>query len=166
MAIQKITTGAKQSGQIMSAQMYNDIIDCINANADVLSAQGTQMSGLSSQTSSNTEAIVSVVSRLPVRTVHTGSGTSSSPITIMPGVLNVWGETGQLYVSLGGTAAASDIMEYMLEFTVLGTSFSLNLDDTVKWVGGDVPDWEPGYTYQVSIERGLAIAAGWPPATT
>lgn len=90
------------------------------------------------------------------------AGTSSSPISIRPNCLNRWSSSvASLYVSLAqGTSGV--VSEYMLEFTVTGDSFALHLPGSVRWLDGDVPEWESGSTYQVSILNNMAIAAGWP----
>ena len=90
------------------------------------------------------------------------AGTSSSPISIKPNCLNRWTTpVGALYVSFAqGTSGV--VSEYMLEFTVSGDNFFLTLPDGVRWLDGEAPDWESGYTYQVSILNNMAIAAGWP----
>ena len=89
-------------------------------------------------------------------------GTSSSPISIKPNCLNRWATpVSALYVSLAqGTSGV--VSEYMLEFTVAGDSFTLRFPASVRWMDGDAPDWESGYTYQVSILNNMAISAGWP----
>ena len=90
------------------------------------------------------------------------TGTSSSPISITANCLNRWTTpVDALYVSLAqGTSGMAS--EYMLEFTVGGGSFTLWLPASVRWLDGATPDWENGYTYQVSILNNMAIAAGWP----
>lgn len=105
----------------------------------------------------------SAVAQMKNKTVAQASaGTSSSPVSIKPNCLNRWATpVGALYVSLAqGTSGV--VSEYMLEFTVTGGSFTLQLPASVKWLDGDAPDWESGYTYQVSILNNMAIAAGWP----
>ena len=58
---------------------------------------------------------------------------------------------------------SGEVGDYMLEFIVSGDSFTLSFpNDRIRWVDGEEPEWEDGYTYQVSIEDGLAVAAGWP----
>lgn len=90
------------------------------------------------------------------------AGTSSSPIPIKPNCLNQWATpVGALYVSLAQRTSGV-VSEYMLEFTVTGDSFMLRLPASVRWMDGEAPDWESGYTYQVSIVNDMAIAAGWP----
>lgn len=90
------------------------------------------------------------------------AGTSSLPISIKPNCLNRWATpVGALYVSLAqGTSGV--VSEYMLEFTVTGDNFTLRLPASVRWLDGEAPDWESGYTYQVSILNNMAISAGWP----
>ena len=93
---------------------------------------------------------------------QTSEGTSSSPVSIKPNCVNRWtSPVGALYVSLAqGTSGM--VSEYMLEFTVTGGNFTLQLPASVRWLDGDTPEWESGYTYQVSILNNMAIAAGWP----
>lgn len=90
------------------------------------------------------------------------TGTSSTPISIKPNCLNRWATpVGALYVSLA-QGASGMVSEYMLEFTVTGDSFTLRLPASVRWLDDEAPDWESGYTYQVSILNNMAISAGWP----
>ena len=90
------------------------------------------------------------------------AGTSSSPIPIKPNCLNQWATpVGALYVSLAQRTSGV-VNEYMLEFTVTSDSFMLRLPANVRWMDGEAPDWESGYTYQVSILNDMAISAGWP----
>ncbi len=60
----KIVTGAKRSGDLMTSQMYNDIINAINENADVLDGHTTSIGtinetidAIDEQTQQNTQAI-------------------------------------------------------------------------------------------------------------
>lgn len=90
------------------------------------------------------------------------TGTSSSPVSIHPNCLNRWTTpVGALYVSLA-EGKSGVVSEYMLEFTVAGGNFTLRLPASVRWLDGEAPDWEGGYTYQVSILNNMAISAGWP----
>lgn len=90
------------------------------------------------------------------------AGTSSSPVSINPNCLNRWiTPVSALYVSLA-QGKSGVVSEYMLEFTVTGDSFTLRLPSSVRWLDGESPDWEGGYTYQVSILNNMAISAGWP----
>lgn len=84
---------------------------------------------------------------------------TSSPISIKPNVLNVW-NAPQTSLTVGFNEGDSNsVNEYMLQFTVSGSNFTLNLPNTVKWIE-DI-EWENGYTYQVSILNNLAVCAGW-----
>ncbi len=80
---------------------------------------------------------------------------------IEPGPLYVWQDpvTALALDKVEGQVGVQN--EYKLQFTVSGSAFTLTgtLMTGVRWV--DEPDWEDGYTYQVSIENGLGIAAGW-----
>ena len=79
-------------------------------------------------------------------------------VSLVPNILNVWGNVTSLTVSLVGEEEGK-VNEYMLEFTVASNNFSLTLPNEVRWA--EEPVWENGGTYQVSILNGLAIYAGW-----
>lgn len=83
---------------------------------------------------------------------------TNTTISIKPNVLNVWGAVNSLNISF--TAGDSgDENEYKLQFKVNSNSFTLSLPNGVKWI--EEPEWEAGYTYQVSVLNGLALGAGW-----
>lgn len=90
---------------------------------------------------------------------------TDTTISIHPNKLNRWGAVQVLNV--GFTAGASGrTNEYMMEFVVSGSNFTLTLPSGVRWVDGEQPDWEDGWTYQVSVLNGLAVAAGWEAPST
>lgn len=82
----------------------------------------------------------------------------SQTATIHPNVLNVWGSVSSLTISLAA-GAAEVVNEYMMQFTVSGTAFTLSLPDGIRWI--DEPDFADGATYQVSIVNNLAVAGEW-----
>lgn len=84
---------------------------------------------------------------------------NSNTATIMPDVLNSWSEVSFLNITLS-PAISGKTAEYMLEFTVDSDSFTFSCEG-VKWPDNEEPDWENGYTYQVSILNGLALYAEW-----
>ena len=83
---------------------------------------------------------------------------TNTTVSIKPNVLNVWGAVNSLNISF--TAGNSgDENEYKLQFKVNSNSFTLTLPNGVKWI--EEPEWESGYTYQVSVLNGIALGAGW-----
>jgi len=85
---------------------------------------------------------------------------SSNTVSINPYVMNVWptAHTSLTVTLLTGMNGKEN--EYKMEFVVSGDNFSLTFNgQTVRWV--EEPDWNNGWTYQVSILNGLAVAAGW-----
>ena len=83
---------------------------------------------------------------------------TNTTVSIKPNVLNVWGAVNSLNISF--TAGNSgDENEYKLQFKVNSNSFTITLPNGVKWI--EEPEWESGYTYQVSVLNGLALGAGW-----
>ena len=89
---------------------------------------------------------------------------TATTVNIAPNVLNRWGEKTSLVLTLlAGSQGAMN--EYMLQFTVSGNSFTLNIVNAdIRWV--EEPEFTDGNTYQVSIVDGLAIAAEWEAATS
>lgn len=83
---------------------------------------------------------------------------TNTTVSIKPNVLNVWGAVNSLNISF--TAGNSgDENEYKMQFKVNSNSFTITLPNGVKWI--EQPEWESGYTYQVSVLNGLALGAGW-----
>lgn len=85
-------------------------------------------------------------------------------ISLQPNVMNR--VTSRLIGGLNITSfvdgPSGEVAEYRLEFRANGSDFTLTLPEGIRWVDGEEPEWEDGYTYQVSIEDGLAVGAGWP----
>lgn len=84
---------------------------------------------------------------------------SDIELSIGPDVLHVWGSIESLEITSFTGATSGKANEYRLQFMVSGNSFSMTLPNDVIW--DEEPEWEDGYTYQVSIENNLAIAARW-----
>lgn len=97
----------------------------------------------------------------PYRVVQT-----LATVTILPNRLNVWNVSRSALNITLGSGDSGKMQEYMMQFIVSGTSFTLTFDQDVRWMGGEEPDWEEGYTYQVSIIDGLAVYGSWAPTTT
>lgn len=88
------------------------------------------------------------------------TGTSSTPYSIAPNTLHVWGEVGALYLSLT-TGEVGYVQEYMIQFTSGTTATTLSLPNTLKWLNGVTPsDIEASKTYQVSILNGVGVIGG------
>lgn len=79
--------------------------------------------------------------------------------SILPNVLNKWGNIKSLTINSFQGVQEGYINEYMLEFTVSSDNFTLTLPEGVRWA--EESTWENGYTYQVSIVNNLAVFAGW-----
>lgn len=83
---------------------------------------------------------------------------TETEVEIIPNVLNVWDSVESLDITFGN-AVSGQVNEYLLQFVVDGDDFEITLPSGVKWM--EEPDFEDGYTYQVSIINNLAIYAGW-----
>ena len=83
-------------------------------------------------------------------------------VEINPNCLNRW-QTPVNALSVTFSPGYSDtVNEYMLEFTVNSSTFTLSLPVDTVWMNDEEPDWTPDDTYHVSILNGMAIGAAWP----
>ena len=142
-----ITYPAKRSGEIFASYEVNEIKDVVNNHADRIGELATSAASQQAQVAALASG-AGVVERDATQTA----------VSVSPNVLNRWteGVTGlALTLSPGSEGHVS---EYMLEFTVIGDAFALTLPSGIRW--SDEPEWESGWTYQVSIENGLALYAG------
>lgn len=88
------------------------------------------------------------------------TGTSSTPYSIAPNTLHVWGEVSALYLSLT-PGEVGYVQEYMIQFASGTTATTLSLPNTLKWLNGVTPsDIEASKTYQVSIMNGVGVIGG------
>jgi len=89
-------------------------------------------------------------------TVHASSDTE---LSISPNVLHYWSSVESLEITSFTGNVSGQVNEYMMQFTVDGDEFELALPEGVRWL--EEPEFEDGYTYQVSIVNNLAVCAGW-----
>lgn len=88
------------------------------------------------------------------------TGTSSTPYSIAPNTLHVWGEVSALYLSLT-PGEVGYIQEYMIQFTSGSTATTLSLPNTLKWINNVTPsDIEADHVYQISIMNGVGVIGG------
>lgn len=139
MAEQKITYPLKRTDDPWQSHEANEIKIVVNHHADTID---------------NINARLAAGDPTPV------VAQSLTTATIQPNRLNRWGTVNSLAITLqpSGVSGVSD--EFMLEFTVGSSQFTLTFgSSTIRWA--QEPDWQEGYTYQVSIENDLAIYAEW-----
>lgn len=148
MAIEYITFPNKSRGDVWSSGNVNEVKEVVNANADVLRAHASRLDAA--------EGAISGIDRAVEQT--------SGSAQIAPNVLNKWPSPAESLTLTFAAGRPGHTNEYRLEFTVSGNSFTLTLPSGVRWA--EEPEWEDGYTYQVSIEDGLAVGAGWRPASS
>ena len=90
---------------------------------------------------------------------RTDTGPSASDcIYLAPNVYNIWiNNKLPKYVTL--SMPKTDMVgEYVLRFTIPNTvtNHSLVFSNEIKWVNNDIPTWDAGYTYEISIIDGYA----------
>lgn len=90
---------------------------------------------------------------------RTDTGPSESErIYLAPNVYNIWiNNKLPKYITLA-LPKTDMVGEYILRFTVPSTvtNHSLVFSNEIKWVNNDVPTWDAGYTYEISIIDGYA----------
>lgn len=152
-----ISYAAKSRGDLWTATDANEIKEVVNNNASELTNQGQRINNIGNSIDEHGRDIATLMGRIgqTAQVQHT--------VTIQPNTLNRWANpvTALNITMAAGTDGQQN--EYMLEFTVSGNAFELTLNGNVRWF--DTPRWEHGYTYQVSILNGLAVAAGWEAAS-
>lgn len=142
MAVTKVQFPQQTAGMQWTVNKANEFREVINNNADELTALQSSVATFQ-QADNNTPQVTQ----------------SQQTVTISPNVLNVWPlAVASLNITLGA-AVTGKANEYMLQFVVSGDNFTLSLPNGIRWL--EEPEWEAGYTYQVSILNGLAITAGW-----
>jgi len=146
MATTRINYANKVAGNLWTSQDANQVKDVVNNNADELDALLTRTNQMSQQIFSSQVA------------------QTETTVSIEANVLNVWATPVESLdiTLLAGTSGREN--EYKLQFTVDGNAFALTLPSGIRWLSE--PEWEDGYTYQVSIENNLAVHAGWEAATS
>lgn len=154
MAVQKIDYPNKVRGDLFTTSNANEVKQVVNNNADELSALSRQMQ----QSSQSVAQLSHDVTNLREEANIVISNQTDLSVSIEPNKLYVWGSIAELVIAfVAGTSGYAN--EYMLEFTASTDSFTLTLPSGVRWV--EDPEWQAGYTYQVSILNGLAVYAGW-----
>ena len=153
MAVQKIEYGNKVRGDLFTTANANEVKSSVNHNADELAALSVSVSSMGESVTSISQSVAELREAQRQLKVTMTVTTAS----VEPGTLYVWGSVAGLTLTLaGGTAGLKN--EYQLRFTC-GEGFTLTLSEAVRWV--DEPEWTAGWTYEVSIEDGLAVCAGW-----
>ena len=145
MAVQKVNYQNKQLNDIFWTTDANEVKAVVNNNADELSALQAQVNERI-----NVPALEPIVEQ------------TATTVVIDPNVKNLWTSPVASLSIQFEPGTQGKVNEYKLEFIVSGSSFAITLPSGVRWLGGEEPEWNDGYTYQVSIENSLAIGGGWP----
>ena len=146
MAVSRVNYANKRSGDLWTSNNANEVKEAINNNATELATAQEAIKALQAQ------SYASVVNQ------------TETTVAISANVLNVWSTavTSLSITLIAGTGGRPD--EYMMQFTVSGSSFDLSLSSNIRW--SEEPEWQDGWTYQVSIQNGLALYAGWEAAAS
>lgn len=85
---------------------------------------------------------------------------TASKVTIQPNAMNVWEEeiTSSVTITKGGSNTDT-VNHYMIRYTA-GDGGQIIFDTSwgsLKWYGGDKPEWVIGYTYEISIVDNIAL---------
>lgn len=156
MATKRIKYGGKHRGDLWTAADANEVKDVVNANEAELQSVAASVDALAAGQEALSQAVAS--SR---QGVVVFGGDWKSEYVLQPNTLYRWPSGfSELNISLEG-GGGDELAEYMLEFVAGGEMSVRFVDGDVRWAEGDEPEWEEGWTYQVSIVNGLALSAGW-----
>ena len=84
-----------------------------------------------------------------------GDFTNGTPHDILPNTYNEWTSKAPKAIRLVNTEE-NKTAEYVLKFTISETGHSIVFENEIKWRNSDIPMWETGKTYEISIINGLA----------
>lgn len=80
---------------------------------------------------------------------------TATQASILPNVLNIWGEVVELNITLAPPVNSSIVNEYMVQFVSGETATTLMLPSDIKWLS--IPVMLPNKIYQLSIVNNLAV---------
>lgn len=85
------------------------------------------------------------------------STSTLSSMTLSPNIYyrNTSTSLSTLTITLGSISNSNIINEYFVEFTTRSSGTTVSLPSTIKWSNGEIPTFEPGTTYQISIVNNL-----------
>ena len=157
MSTQTITFPNKNAGDLFTHTDVNMIKSTVNEHASVIDSLVDDLNDEKDDVDSLSLALQELEKNELVTTKQ-----EQAVAGLTPGPLYLWPQPVTSLVLNKTPGPEGRQNEYKLQFTVSGNSFSLagSLFQDVRWAGGE-PDFEDGYTYQVSIVNGLAVAAGW-----
>lgn len=153
MAVKKVGYANKVRGDLFTTSNANEVKEAVNQNADELETISNSVSSLSQSVTSLSQSM----SQLKEDSKSLKLEMEDTVATVYPGKLYVWGTVAGLSLTLLGATAGLE-NEYKIRFTV-GDGFTLDVNEHIRWI--EEPEWETGWTYEVSIEDGLAVCAGW-----
>lgn len=84
-----------------------------------------------------------------------GNFTSGTPHDILPNTYNEWTAKAPKSIRLV-KPEENKTSEYVLKFTISESGHSIVFENEIKWRNNDIPMWETGKTYEISIVNGLA----------
>lgn len=153
MAVKKIEYANKVRGDLFTTSNANEVKEAVNLNADELETMSNSVVSLRQSVTSLSQSM----SQLKEDSKSLKLEMEEPDATISPGKLYVWGTVSRLSLMIKPGSAGLE-NEYKLRFTV-EEDFYLEANVEIRWV--EEPEWETGWTYEVSIEDGLAVYAGW-----
>ena len=85
---------------------------------------------------------------------------NDSNAVVSPNTYNIWdNNTYPTTITLESPINNDIVNEYVIRFTIPSTvtNYSLIFNSALKWVDDNVPTWEAGRTYEISIIDGYAV---------
>ena len=83
---------------------------------------------------------------------------SGNNITLSPNIYYIQSSsTSELTILLSQPENDSFMNEYIVEFTTSTNGTTISLPSNIKWANGEMPTFEKGATYQISIVNNLGV---------
>lgn len=127
----------------------------LTSHQDISGKQDKLVSGTNIKTVNST----SILGSGNINTYRPLQTSTSSSMTLTPNVYhrNTSTSLSTLTITLGTASDSTILNEYFVEFTTRSAGTTITLPSSVKWVNGETPTFEGGYTYQISIVNNLGI---------
>jgi hypothetical protein len=84
---------------------------------------------------------------------------SDNNVVLKPNTYNIYNNTYPTTITLEEPVNNGIVNEYVIRFTIPSTvtDYTLSFNCELNWVDNNIPTWEAGCTYEISIIDGYAV---------
>ena len=148
-------TGIKMNGSSKGTSGIIDLGTVITSHQDISGKQDTLVSGNNIKTINGTSILGSGNIISGYKTVQ---HISESTISLSPNIYYIKDNSSSTLTITFNAAENNTIMnEYFIKFNTASSGTSVSLPNTIKWVDGQIPEFENDCTYQISVIDDLGV---------